>query len=60
MSHLSVYKDSHDRKMDHIDKEILKEKEVRHLNPSSLHHNPNLLTEYVKIYFEYCKFNYWN
>ena len=51
MSHLSVYKDSHDRKMDHIDKEILKEKEVRHLNPSSLHHNPNILTEYVKNLF---------
>ncbi len=48
MSHLSVYKDSHDRKMDHLDKEILKEKDIRHSNPSSLNHNPNLLTEYVK------------
>jgi hypothetical protein len=49
MSHLSVYKDSHDRKMDHIDKEIIKEKEVRNLNPSTLNHNPSLLSEYVKI-----------
>ena len=48
MSHLSVYKDSHDRKMDHIDKEISKEKEVRSANPSSLLHNPNILGEYVR------------
>ena len=49
MGQMTVYTESHDRKMETIDKEINKEKEFRHTNTIYYNYNPNLLNEYVRI-----------
>lgn len=51
IENLEIYKQSYDRKMDLISKDITIEKEYRNNNGVTFIHNPELSDEYVKIFF---------